>query len=180
VNSRANSKALKHKHWRGFSVHGFSLLEAIVALAILTTAGLALFAWISASFDSLNRIEDNNRRAAAELNALEYLKTVNPMQTPTGNVTLGETSLRWQSRALDAPRPNVPDGEGAGPFLVALYEVDVTLEGATIGRHAFRVQQLGFVRTVDPDEDPFGATPTRPTGAGSVAGTPNRLNRPNR
>lgn len=161
--------ALKHKHWRGFS-----LLEAIVALALLTTAGLALFAWINASFDSLNRIEENNRRAAAEMNALEYLKTINPMQAPTGTVQLGDTAMRWQARALTAPRPNVPDGEGPGPFLVALYEVDVNLEGSAIGRHTFRVQQLGYERTVDPDDDPFGATPARTSRTARPTNATNR------
>ncbi|MFN7475909.1 MAG: prepilin-type N-terminal cleavage/methylation domain-containing protein [Burkholderiales bacterium] len=36
---------------------GFTLLEAIVALVLLTTAGLALFSWINNGFDSLQRIE---------------------------------------------------------------------------------------------------------------------------
>jgi general secretion pathway protein I len=147
--------------------HGFSLLEAIVALTLLATAGFALFAWINASFDSLNRIEDNNRRAAAELNALEYLKTVNPMQTPTGIVTLGATTMRWKARALNAPRLNVSDGEGPGPFMVALYEVTVTLDGKATGQSEFQVQQMGYQRTQTGDEDPFGDGKPNRARAGS-------------
>ncbi|MCA3034435.1 MAG: type II secretion system protein, partial [Rhodocyclaceae bacterium] len=53
-------------------VRGFTLLEAIVALVLLSTAGLVLFSWINASFDGLARIEQSNARAAAELNAMEF------------------------------------------------------------------------------------------------------------
>ncbi len=140
-------------------LRGFSLLEAIVALVLLTTAGLALFSWINASFTALNRIEENNRRAAAELNAIEYLKTINPMARPGGEVMLGQVAMRWRARALAEPKPNKTDGDTNGPFLVALYEVEVTLvQTPEIPQYSFSVQQMGYERLTTND-DPFGDSP---------------------
>ncbi|NJR71862.1 MAG: type II secretion system protein [Gammaproteobacteria bacterium] len=138
-------------------VSGFTLLEAIVALVLLTTAGLALFSWINASFDALNRIETNNARAAAEINALEYLKTVNPYDRPEGEEKLGEVTMRWRARAVTDIKPNITDALTPGSFVVALYDVEVTLESPpTLARYRFNVRQMGYKRVVI-DEDETGS-----------------------
>ncbi len=137
-------------------VSGFTLLEAIVALVILTTAGFALFSWINASFDALNRIETNNARAAAEINALEYLKTVNPYDRPEGEEVLGDVAMRWRARAVTDIKPNITDAQTPGVFVVALYDVEVTLESQPkLPRYTFKVRQMGYNRTVA-DDDVFG------------------------
>jgi general secretion pathway protein I len=137
-------------------VLGFTLLEAIVALVILTTAGFALFSWINASFDALNRIETNNARAAAEINALEYLKTVNPYDRPEGEEMLGDVAMRWRARAVTDIKPNITDAQTPGVFVVALYDVAVTLESQPkLPRYTFNVRQMGYKRVAG-DEDESG------------------------
>jgi general secretion pathway protein I len=141
-------------------LYGFTLLEAIVALVILTTAGFALFSWINASFDSLNRIETNNARAAAEINALEYLKTINPMQRPDGEEVLGDVSMRWRAKAVTDIKPNITDAQTPGLFLVALYEMEVTLESLPkLPRYSFTLRQMGYQRQGG-DENVFGESTT--------------------
>lgn len=146
-------------------ISGFSLLEALVALVLLTTAGLALFSWINASFDALNRIETSNTVAEAEINALEFLKTINPAQRPEGETVLGDVALRWRARPVSDTRPNMTDAQTPGQFTVTLYEVDVTLVSQpTLPRHTFRVRQMGYTRMFDTDETPNGTVlPRVPT-----------------
>lgn len=147
------------KHSRA---HGFTLLEAIVALVILTTAGLALFSWINASFDSLHRIEYNNNRAAAEINAMEYLRNINPMATPEGEAVLGEVKMRWRSRAVSDIKPNMTDSQTPGPFMVALYETEVSLESLPqLPQYTFILRQMGYNRLLT-DMDGFGETVSNP------------------
>jgi general secretion pathway protein I len=141
------------------SVYGFTLLEAIVALVILTTAGLALFSWINASFDSLNRIEVNNTQAAAEINALEYLKTVNPMLRPDGETKLGEITMRWRARAVSDVRPNLTDAQTLGQFVVALYDTEVELVPSQPS-YRFKVRQMGYQRN-GTDEELLGDGPNQ-------------------
>ena len=68
---------------------GFSLLEAIVALAILASAGLALFAAMSQSVQMVARAENARLADSAVRNAVAWMETVNPMQTPQGEQRLG-------------------------------------------------------------------------------------------
>ena len=141
---------------------GFTLLEAIVALVILTTAGLALFTWINASFDSLHRIEFNNNRAAAEINALEFLRTINPMERPEGETVLGAVTVRWRARLVGDIRPNLTDGQTAGPFMVGLYETEVELAAPPqLPRYTLKVRQMGYQRLAT-DTDAFGEKVGKP------------------
>ena len=143
---------------------GFTLLEAIVALVLLTTAGLALFSWMNASFDGLNRIEQSNARAAAELNALEFMKTVNPMERPDGQIKLGQVDVKWRARQLAQPVQNRTDTRDPGPFSVAMYEVELTLEDRPrIEPYTIVLRQMGYRRLYPiGDESVGGIAPSLP------------------
>ena len=71
---------------------GFSLLEAIVALTILATAGLALFAAMNQSVQMVSRAEKSREADSALRNAMAWMETVNPAQTPEGEQKLGAVS----------------------------------------------------------------------------------------
>jgi len=68
---------------------GFSLLEAIVAMVIISGAGYALFGWVNSNIMTLNSIRDANARSEATQNILEYMSSVNPMLKPSRCATLG-------------------------------------------------------------------------------------------
>jgi general secretion pathway protein I len=144
---------------------GFTLLEAIVALVLLTTAGLALFSWINAGFDSLQRIERANRLAAAEINALEFMRNINVMDKPEGRASLGNVEMRWRATQVTAPRPNVGDTREASVFVVALYDTQIVLDAPPqIENHVFVVRQMGFSRGADPNDGVANSTPSRTNG----------------
>ena len=79
---------------------GFSLLEAIVALTLMSSVGLALFAWANTTRLSLLRVQDASERHEAVLNAVEFMKLVNPMLEPTGSTSMGRIRLNWSSEAI--------------------------------------------------------------------------------
>ena len=148
---RRNARSHAHHNF------GFSLLEAIVAMVLISIAGLALFSWINTSFIGLNRIQESNARAAAQMNALQYLQTINPMARPTGAITLGKLKLTWQARQVSEPAPNILDSGGPGPFTVALYEVEATItELPDVPESRFTVRLVGYDRlpfNIDPFDD---------------------------
>ena len=142
---------------------GFSLLEAIVAMVLISIAGLALFSWINTSFIGLNRIQESNARAAAQMNALQYLQTINPMARPTGATTLGKLKLTWQARQVSEPAPNILDSGGPGPFTVALYEIEATItELPNVPESRFTVRLVGYDR-LPFNIDPFDVGPAKKT-----------------
>src|SRR5579859_1816996 len=68
---------------------GFTLLEAIVAIVVLLATLVPLYALVSSVSRSAFRVDEANRRAEFETDALNIMATVNPMETPNGALDLG-------------------------------------------------------------------------------------------
>ena len=134
---------------------GFSLLEAVVAMVLISGAGYALFGWINSNIMTLNSIREANARAEATQNTLEYMNGVNPMLKPKGNASLGLYKIRWESK----PVTLIQDGVSLYQF--ALYDTFVKVERTQPLQRAgeflqpwleFHVRQVGFkkVRELSP------------------------------
>jgi hypothetical protein len=81
---------------------GFSLLEAIVALALLSAVLVPLHLLIGGATRSALHLDHANRVAEIELNALNIMDAVNPMERPQGSIDLGPYVVRWSAHlALD-------------------------------------------------------------------------------
>ena len=68
---------------------GFTLLEAIVAITVLTATLIPLYLLIATVSRSAFRLDESNRIAEIELDALNVMSIVNPMEKPVGAVDLG-------------------------------------------------------------------------------------------
>ena len=117
-------------------------------MVLIAIAGMALFSWINASFDSINRIDAANARATAQLNALEFIKVVNPMQRPSGREKIGALLIEWDARELSPARFTLDEEGNPGLFKVALFEVVVTVESLpAVPEYRFVVRQMGSIRS---------------------------------
>jgi len=123
---------------------GFTVLEAIVALILLATIGMALFSWINTNFISLHRIQQAQYRNDAIRNALAFIKTVNPLENPEGEETLGIHTFRWQSEAVKLPKDGISASGGIGLFQVALYDVKMEVSNQNEILARFTVRQVGY------------------------------------
>ncbi|MFZ5661305.1 MAG: type II secretion system protein [Pseudomonadota bacterium] len=112
---------------RPSEVAGFSLLEAIVALAILSAAGLALFAAIAQSVHMAERAERAREADTAMRNALAWSERINPMEQPRGEQLLGDYRLRWTSEAVEPERDAVTGHLQPGLYRVGLYRLRMQL-----------------------------------------------------
>ena len=126
---------------------GFTLLEAIVALVLISSAGLALFSWINGNVMALSRIHDVNVRSEATANILEYMDRVNPMLTPEGEAPLGAYSIKWRSQATTNITEGVGYPRGQSLYQMALYSTTVSVRSP--GDQAWfelKLQQVGYKR----------------------------------
>jgi general secretion pathway protein I len=124
--------------------HGFTLLEAIVALAILAAGGMALFAALNTSLRSIERVDAAARRDTATQSALSRIETLNPMLQPTGDEPLGDGRMRWTATPIEAPRDGLTDYLQPGYYEVGLYRVEVELLSGTQVDHRFVVRKAGW------------------------------------
>lgn len=125
---------MKHSRQRGFS-----LLEAVVAMVLISSAGYALFGWINSNIMALNRIHETNARSEAMQNTLEYMNGVNPMLKPEGSASLGQYKIRWESKPITLLQ------DGNGLYQLALYDTLVKAEtGEAQPWFEFRLRQVGY------------------------------------
>jgi len=131
---------------------GFSLVEALVALAVASMALLAVFALQQQLARGQQRHQAALELARLQRNALALTDELNPTLEPSGELVLaGGRRLRWSSRPLTPPRTQIGIPDGEGRFEVRLYRVDGVIldpRGRALGRVAF---------------DRMGWRPLRPT-----------------
>jgi len=123
---------------------GFTLIEAIVALVLVGTAGVALFAWINSSLMSLNRVKEIHQQVECSRNVIEFMGTVNPALRPEGAVTLGVDRVIWHA----VPSVGMTDGAGYptgnSAFRLAMYKTDVRVERGEGRAFELTLRQVGY------------------------------------
>jgi len=123
---------------------GFSLLEAIVALTIMSTCLLALYAWLSTSTLSLNRANAHALALQDARAARALVETVNPMTTPQGMREVPPLSIRWNAKPVSERRYGMTVSGSANQFDFMLYEIEVEVLRDQQLVHQFSVRKTGW------------------------------------
>lgn len=128
---------------------GFTLLEAIVAIALLGALLVPLYSLMSRNLDGLVRVGLANQQSEVTLNALALLDTVNPMLRPEGSTPLGPYMLRWRSVALTAPIDGVGFPAGQSLYQIAMYRTEAEVmrvddRGQATSWFTFDLRQVGW------------------------------------
>ncbi len=127
---------------------GFSIMETLVAVALLAIAVLPLYAFQQTLANTATRLQNASALLDAQESALAILQTIDPIAQPEGEMDLGEWRLTWQSQELVSESP--ADGYlGSSIWGVALYEIDASLErGET--RRDFSLRRVAWIQVRDP------------------------------
>ncbi|HUX23132.1 MAG TPA: prepilin-type N-terminal cleavage/methylation domain-containing protein [Burkholderiales bacterium] len=130
---------------RAHEQHGFTLIEAIVALVLIATTGMALFSWINSNLMTLSRVQEVNAENSATQNVLEYMADINPMASPEGRADLGSLRLSWQAEATTEPRDGASYPYGTSLYQLAMYRTKISVQKPD-GQSwfAFSLQQVGY------------------------------------
>jgi general secretion pathway protein I len=130
---------------------GFTLIEVIVAMVLISGAGMALFSWVNQSLDTIQRVDEVGLRAGAKLAAVSYMQSVNPMDRPEGSVNLGSYGVSWTTEPLTDARDGVGYPRGISLFQVRLYKVKVEVSRSGSEHwQTFDMQLVGYKRVRDP------------------------------
>jgi len=139
---------------------GFTLLEAIVAIAIIGACLIPLLSFVSQATLQLQRAGDSNARSIAQESILNFLETLNPMAEPQGRILLGGLTVDWTAHVLVAPNTAVRIGAGLPQFGVGFYRVDVVVaRGNGPGWFTFSARKVGYQRLNSASGDMLGLQP---------------------
>lgn len=130
---------------------GFTLIEAIVALVLVSGAGVALFSWVNQSLDTIHRVDEASLRARAKIAVAEYMQSVNPMVRPAGSVNLGAFGATWTSDPLADARDAIGYPRGVGFFQVQQFHTHVAVSlGGDDKWQTFDMLLTGYKKVREP------------------------------
>lgn len=106
---------------------GFSLLEAIVALAIFATSTVSLYAWYSTSLIGLIRAEENAKSLEFITNLDAHFYSLNLQDERVGEFQDGEFVAQWEANLVESKKEGRTASGTLGYHRLGLYEVSVFL-----------------------------------------------------
>jgi general secretion pathway protein I len=124
---------------------GFSVIEALVALAIVALVLMPLIALQTQVTRTFGRQAQLHDRMTAQRNALAVLREINLMPEPVGERRLAPgTRLHWIARPISRPARSIEFLGQAGRFDVALYRADAVVETGAGPIASFAIEQVGW------------------------------------
>lgn len=110
---------------------GISLLETLAALVILSAGAAVMLTWFSQNATALGRLKEFEDIERGRLQAIEYVRSINPVEQPRGEVALANYRVSWTSRqTADTVRALNAMGT-PGRFEVSLFELTILLRRAS-------------------------------------------------
>jgi hypothetical protein len=127
---------------------GFSIMEALVAIAIIAIATIPLFELQRSLARSTARLQTTTERLDVEASALSFLQVVDPIAQPTGRLEIGAWNLAWAAEPI-ATEINADGYLGPGIYSIYLYEIEAELTRGSIQR-TFTVRRLAWQQSRNP------------------------------
>ncbi len=120
---------------------GFSLIEALVALAIASVSLLAIFGLQQQMTKAQRQLEATLDKSRLERDAIESIQNLNPEANPNGTFQAGsDLKVTWISAPISAEKPSISFPNSPGPLQVRLYRITMRLfdaKGRPIGSYQF-------------------------------------------
>ena len=126
---------------------GFSAIEAIAALAVLTVAAVPLLTLQGRLAQSAVSMQRQAATMTMERSALAYLSVVNPMRRPEGTLDLGAGRLAWSAVPVSEERFAYGQDGSPGRFVMRLYRLDGEIDTQDGHAARFAVERIGWRAT---------------------------------
>ena len=123
---------------------GFSVLEALVAIAILAAALLPLLELQSQFARTAAAIERTEQRITLEDMALAHISALNIDQTPQGSILTPQGQITWAAKPAVDSRFARDNGGGRARYLMTLYNVEVILRLNSGAQEQLTLQAVGW------------------------------------
>jgi len=121
---------------------GFTLIEVVVALAILTAGFSVIFKLFQQSGITATRVVATQQQVDAEQSIFNVIKAVNPAKNNSGKNAVGDIQYQWQADPM-SPLLRARSDDGTNRYHVQLYKVTVDYQ-LNNQSYQFEFEQLGW------------------------------------
>ena len=120
---------------------GFSLVEAIVALVVLSLVFTAVWGWFGTAVNSTTRIERSLALPEVFSQFVVRIELESLRDTSNGVYQIGKYQIQWRASALKSSTAESFRKQPA--WIITLYnlEANITEQGRTVGSFSTRVLQ---------------------------------------
>jgi type II secretory pathway pseudopilin PulG len=127
-------------------VAGFTLLEALTALAIAALCLIPLMSLQRTFIDGQRRHEAALQRAEIQKNAVTILRQINPTDEPMGQAVLSpDLTVSWTATPISDLKTSTGFPNGDGAYQVQLYRLDASVtRGDQKVTPDFSVERVGW------------------------------------
>lgn len=129
--------------------NGFSLLEALAAIALLATSGMALFSWFSVVYDGLIRLEEVQEKHALMDDLYEYFSTLNVPGETMQEMQINGFEVSWQSRLTEPAQTGRSYSGGLSNFELGLYDVEIIVRKDDLLVGSYEARLTGYKKVRD-------------------------------
>lgn len=127
---------------------GFSLLEVIMAMVVLSASLIPIFAIFGSYLSAIRNMGDENEKSQARTQILAFMEGVNPFVQKEGNIDLSTFSFAWNAAPIVENIENVDSNNGRsskGNFNVSLYDTTINVSKPTKEQWLnFSIRQIGY------------------------------------
>ena len=128
---------------------GFSLLEAVVALTILSIGTVTLYGWFAVAYEGLLRINDRKDIYEVLRNFEVQLYMMNPQRESEGVYVFKDYQVAWSLWLIEPKSTGLYAAGTRSNFDLGLYSVEfeVSRDGRTLGQ--FSTRKVGYAASRD-------------------------------
>lgn len=132
-----------------FNQRGFTLVEAMVAIVILTMTLLATYSWINVSIEMLIRTDEVLTQELLIDELMEEIYLTDIDSEPSGKLERGEVLVSWDAEPRDVKSSKNQRGI-TGFYDHTLYDIEVEVYNGTERVASYTTRQVTSRRVRDP------------------------------
>jgi general secretion pathway protein I len=106
---------------------GFTLLEAVVAIAIFSTSSVALYGWYATVLIGLVRANEQISVTEFSHNLDAHLSGINLTDEGSGQYSANGLTAFWDARLIEPKKDNRNIGGQIGYYRIGLYGLDIKI-----------------------------------------------------
>ena len=131
------------------SQSGFTLVEAMVSIVILTMSLVATYSWVNVSIQMLLRSDEVMTQELLIGNLTEELELIDLDQVNRGEMSLEDLRLEWEAIPLES-KSGVNNQGMIGYYYHTLYDVEINVFRSAVPVSAYVVRRVTSRRVRDP------------------------------